>query len=158
MCSGSILFKGSNNNELIWDMMTHLGPIARNLASSSRHAEDFLEGSDTSASPDYYLLRKEPPKDSLSDASKAQCPSISAEAMPRPNRADALHRLLRRMLPPSIREADANAMSSSAKKEWAKIASIRDFFANKGMVYDPNQRCSAEKALADLALLEGHVK
>jgi serine/threonine-protein kinase PRP4 len=155
MCSGSILFKGNNNNELIWDMMTHLGPMPRNLTASSRHAEDFVDV--TSASLDYYILRREPPKET-SICNMAPPPSITPEVMPRPSRSDALQRLLRRMLPPSIREADINALPGSAKKEWTKIVSIRDFFANKGLVYDPVLRCSAEKALAELAVLEGHVK
>ena len=131
MCGGRSVFKGRTNNELVWNIMSTLGPVPKSMAVNCKRA-DYFGNSEN----EYYNLHVQ-----SSAADEAAEPVI--KRMPRPNRGTAAEKLLSMITPPSLQ---ASASSRSGKKELTKI---RDILLNKLLVLDPAQRLSARRVLSD---------
>lgn len=134
MCGGRPVFKGRNNNELVWNIMSTLGPISKVMATSCKKSTFFGP-----SEKEYYNLYDP----SIDDNAAGPVVRI----MPRPDRASAAAKLLALMSPPSLGPS-SNSASGYGKDRKALLA-LRDILLNKMLALDPANRLPAHRMLGE---------
>ena len=134
MCSGKILFTGKTNNEIIWSIMSVLGPVPRVMAAECQRNTYF-----GSNEKEYFYLQK-----SIRDSGDPPVTEPEVVVMPRPDRGTASELLLKKILPPCL---SGNTTTGSGDK--SQFAAIRDLLLNKMLCLDPSVRTTAKRACLD---------
>lgn len=138
MCSGKILFTGKTNNEIIWNIMSVLGPVPRAMAADC-HRSNFFGRTEK----EYFYLQK-----SVGETGDQPMTESVAVVMPRPDRAMASELLLKRILPACL---SGNTTTGSVDK--SQFAGIRDLLLNKMLCLNPAVRATAKRACLDTVIV-----
>lgn len=141
MCGGRAVFRGRNNCELVWSIMSTLGPVPKEMSQNCKKAAFF-----GSKDAEYYNLYEFIPPGS----DDAVTPTV--KKLPKPEKRGAADRLLAIMQPVSSKSADIRSTRNSGK-DRKMILDIRDLLLEKLLVLDPSKRMTAKCLLREEVVL-----